>query len=125
MNLPAAPKEILLSQLLALHLDLSLKRYKGTTGMSKFSELADFTTETMADWDGQAAELLAEGLKLKARGAAVLQKHRDKQAEARSGFAKMEEAVRRLEGDNAAPNEKGATDSAGSSSSFQASTHSG
>lgn len=88
--------------------------------MSKFTELADFTSETMVDWDAQAAELLADGLKLKARGAAVLQKHRDKQAEARAGFAKMEDAVRQLEGDNGAPNEREATNSAGSSNSFPA-----
>jgi hypothetical protein len=74
----------------------------------------------MADWDAQAADLLSEGLQLKARVAAVLQKHRDKQAEARAGFTKMEEAVRQLEGDNGAPKGTGATDSAGSSSSFRA-----
>jgi hypothetical protein len=45
----------------------------------------------------------------------MLQKHRDKQAEARAGFTKMEEAVRQLEGDNGAPKEWEATDSAGCS----------
>ena len=94
--------------------------------MSKFTELADLTSETMADWDAQAAELLVEGLKLKARGAAVFQKHRDRQAEARAGFAKMEDAVRQLEGDNGAPNDREATGSGSSSSSFPAAAiHSG
>jgi hypothetical protein len=50
----------------------------------------------------------------------VPQKHRDKQAEARVGFAKMEAAMRQLEEDNGASKEGEATDSAGSSSSFPA-----
>jgi hypothetical protein len=75
--------------------------------------LADFTSETMADWDAQAADLLSEGIQLKARGAAVLQKHRDKREEAHAGFTKMEEAVRQLEGDNGAPKGREAKDSAG------------
>lgn len=112
--------ELLLSQLLALHLDLALKRYKGPPAMSKFDELAAFTEETLKDWDDQAHELLVEGQKLKARGNEVFGKHRAKQSEARAGFAKMENAVRALEGANL-PNdskEGEATGSDSSSSSF-------
>jgi hypothetical protein len=111
-------REILLSQLLTLHLDLSLRRYKGPKKMSKFTELAELSKTSLKDWDEQAGELLSEGLKLKARGDAVFEKHRAKQAEAHAGFAAMEEAVRELEGDNGAPNEGGATGFGSSSSSF-------
>lgn len=110
---------MLLSQLLTLHLDLALRRYRGKPEMSKFSELAAFTKETLQDWDHQAQELLDEGQKLKAKGNEVFEKHRAKQAEARAGFKAMEDAVREMQGANL-PNGEEATGSESSSSSFPA-----
>ena len=91
--------------------------------MSKFDELAAFTEETLKDFDVQAQELLVAGQKLKERGNAAFQKHRDKYADASASMKRLEDAVRGVEGDNL-PKEKPteATDSAGSSNSFLA-TH--
>lgn len=124
MGRPATKIE-LLSQLLTLHLDLALKRYGDKPRMSKFTELADLSKASLKDWDAQASELLSEGLKLKAKGDAVFEKHRAKQAEARAGFTAMEEAIRELEGDNGAPNDQEAAGSEGSSTSFPHKTAAG
>lgn len=108
----------LLSQLLALHLDLSLKRYKGNP-MSKFDELAALTEETLADFDVQAQELLETGQKLKARGNAAFQKHRDKYIKADASMKRLEDAVRGVEGDNLPKDtKKEAAGSEASSTSF-------
>lgn len=87
--------------------------------MSKFEELAAFTEETLKDFDAQAQQLLETGQKLKERGNAAFQKHRDKYAKADASMKRLEDAVRGVEGDNL-PKDKTqeATDSAGSSSSF-------
>lgn len=100
-------KARLFSELLTLHLDRSIARYGRPRSMSKFTELADFTTETMAEWDAEAQALLDEGQRLKAQGREIFAAHRLKQAEARAGFAKMRDAVRDMIGGNAAPNPPG------------------
>jgi hypothetical protein len=121
-------REILLSQLLTLHLDLALRRYKGPSDMSKFDELAAFTEETLADFDVQAQGLLETGQKLKARGNAAFQKHRDKYAKANAGMQRLEEAVRGVEGDNlpkqAEQKVEEATGSGSSSNSFPVASNS-
>jgi hypothetical protein len=112
-------REILLSQLLTLHLDLALRRYKGPSDMSKFDELAALTEETLADFDVQAQELLETGQRLKARGKAAFQKHRDKYIAAGASMKRLEDAVRGVEGDNLPKDkQKEAAGSESSSSSF-------
>lgn len=55
------PPEILLSQLLTLHLDLALKRYRESDPMSKILEAAKLVAERKKLWDDRAQAII-EGM---------------------------------------------------------------
>lgn len=94
------PRELLLSQLLTLHLDLSIKRYEVQSGMSKFLQLADDIESDLKELDEEANLLNAKRLKNKERARQIFNDHNAAQDRVAEGMKRMDQVLHDMGGSN-------------------------
>lgn len=92
-----------------------VRRLKDPSFMSKFSDLAGMTRDTLKKWDAEADDIMAQHHKLEAEGDDLFRRYRASQAQKRAEFTQMRDAIRDLSGANL-PNEGEASPASSNSS---------
>jgi len=122
---PGKPREVLLSELLALHLDLAIKRHKEPDlTMSKILEAAKLVAERKKQWDDRAQALIEGMLALETKANQAFERPEGLLAAAEQDFKDLhkifDEAGALSNSEKNGEDKQEAAGSQGSSGSFQA-----
>lgn len=118
------PPEVLLSQLLTLHLDLAIKRYKEPDlTMSKILEAAKLVTERKKQWDDRAQAIIEGMPALESKANQAFERPEGVMASTEADFKDLhkvfDEALAVSNIEKNGEEKKGAAGSQSSSGSFQ------